>query len=78
MTLRRPVGLDTAVLTGDGVELDVDWASLVVTGTRVTDDASIEFDTADLWRMKTVWESVFSAAAPNPVQPAGSTGGSGS
>ena len=76
MTLRRPAGLDTAVLTADGVELDVDWASLVVTGTRVTDDASIEFDTADLWRMKTVWESVFSAAAPNPVQPAGSTGGS--
>lgn len=78
MTLRRPAGLDTAVLTGDGVELDVDWASLVVTGTRVTDAASIEFDTADLWRMKTVWESVFSATEPNPVQPAGSTDGSGS
>ncbi len=72
--LQRPVGSDTAVLVADGVELDIDWASLVVIGTRVADGDSIEFDMADLWRMKTVWDSVFSAASPNPVQPAGGPG----
>jgi putative selenate reductase len=74
MTLHRPSGGETAALSADGVELEVDWASLVVIGTNATDDTSIELDTADLWRMKTVWESVFSAAAPNPVQSAHGSG----
>jgi len=73
MTLQRPAGGDTAVLVAEGLELDVDWASLVVIGTRATEGA-IELDTAELWRMKTVWESIFSTASLNPVRPAdGST-----
>ena len=74
MTLHRPSGGDTAALSADGIKLEVDWASLVVIGTHATDGNSIELDTADLWRMKTVWESVFSASAPNPVQSADGSG----
>jgi putative selenate reductase len=75
MTLRRPAGWAAgsgdAVLAADGVEATVDWDSLTVIDARATDGGTLELDTADLWRMKTVWESVFASAAPNPVQPAG-------
>lgn len=70
MELRRPAGADT-MLMADGVEMKVDWGSLAVIAARTTDGGSLELDTADLWRMKTVWESVFAADAPNPVRPAG-------
>ena len=71
MTLRRDGASGTAVLASDGVEADVDWAGLAVTQARAANGGSLEIDTADLWRMKTVWDSVFAARAPNPVRPAG-------
>jgi putative selenate reductase len=70
LELRRPNG-SKAIVATDGVELEVDWGSLVVTEARTTGAEAMELDTADLWRMKTVWEAVFHAAAPNPVRPLG-------
>ncbi len=56
-----------ATLAGDGVDLEISWTPLSVVGGATAHP----FDTASLWRMKTVWETIFHSAAPNPVNPAG-------
>jgi len=58
-----------ATLCGAGFHLDLQWEPLEVCGARLTDSEEIEFDTALLWRMKTVWESIFNTDAPNMVNP---------
>ena len=68
LDLRVPDGSD-AVVVADGVEFTVDWETLAVSEVGVTDAGPTELDTADLWRMKTAWESVFRAPVPNPVRP---------
>jgi len=59
-----------ATLCGTGFHLDLQWEPLEVRAGRLTDSEEIEFDTALLWRMKTVWESIFNTDAPNMVNPA--------
>jgi putative selenate reductase len=55
-------------LSADGIEVDLEWEPLrVVEGSGGERDISI--DTSRLWRMKTVWESIYHSARPNPVNP---------
>jgi hypothetical protein len=66
----------------DGCTLDLSWDSLEVLGGRSEprdqepstdtggdDGGDYGIDTADLWRMKTVWGSIFHSRTPNPVNP---------
>ena len=57
-----------ATVAGDGLQLDLTWEPLAVVGGQLLDGAA-PFDTAALWRMKTVWESIYAGPAPNPVNP---------
>lgn len=53
---------------GDGPELELTWEPLAVVGSpRENGD---ELDTALVWRMKTVWDSIYQAPRPNPVRAA--------
>jgi putative selenate reductase len=58
-----------ATFCGTGFHLDLQWEPLEVREGRLTDSRDIDFDTALLWRMKTVWESIFNSDAPNMVNP---------
>ncbi|MCL5286932.1 MAG: 4Fe-4S binding protein, partial [Acidobacteria bacterium] len=58
-----------ATLCGEGFHLDLQWEPLEVCAGRLTNSGEIEFDTALLWRMKTVWESIFHSGTPNMVNP---------
>jgi putative selenate reductase len=64
-------GSNRAVVTTDGVVLHLSWEPLEVLGARrTTADGSAgraATDTAVLWRMKTVWDRIYGASAPNPV-----------
>jgi putative selenate reductase len=53
------------VVTG-GITLDVAWDTLELVEGRA-EAAGPEVDTAIVWRMKTVWESIYESATPNPV-----------
>lgn len=57
-----------ATLVGGGLQLELSWEPLAVVGGHLP-DGSPPLDTADLWRIKTVWESIYRAPAPNPVNP---------
>ena len=52
-----------------GLRLELDWNSLLLSTGSVTSDRAIRLDTADLWRMKLVWESIFNSDRPNWVNP---------
>ncbi len=55
-----------ATVRGDGVELRMKWDSLEVT--RATfDNPTLRIDIATLWRMRTVWTSIFHSHRPNMV-----------
>jgi putative selenate reductase len=58
-----------ATLCGTGFHLDLQWEPLEVRAGRLTDCSDIAFDTALLWRMKTVWESIFNSDSPSMVNP---------
>ena len=58
-----------ATLCGAGFHLDLQWEPLEVCEGRLRDSEDIAFDTALLWRMKTVWESIFNSDSPNMVNP---------
>lgn len=69
-----------ATLGGAGFRLDLQWEPLAVREARLTNSAvrpatasspqgEVDFDTALLWRMKTVWESIFCSGVPNMVHP---------
>ncbi|MBI3484475.1 MAG: 4Fe-4S binding protein [Acidobacteria bacterium] len=58
-----------ATMSGADFHLDLQWEPLQVREGRLTDSRDIDFDTALLWRMKTVWESIFHSDAPNMVNP---------
>jgi putative selenate reductase len=64
-------GSNQASVTGNGVTLDLSWEPLAILGARspaIDDRAEMgATDTAILWRMKTVWESIYGASAANPV-----------
>jgi hypothetical protein len=61
---------DLGVLTLGGGSVDIEWGSLRVLGGQ-SDDPGFAFDTALLWRMKTVWEAVYASPTPNPLNPEG-------
>ena len=91
--LRLDAGSDRATVSWDGCTLNLSWDSLEVLGGRSEpraqepgtgeggrDGTDRGIDTADLWRMKTVWGSIFHSPTPNPVNPepaAASPGGVG-
>ncbi len=58
-----------ATLCGAGFHLDLQWEPLEVREARLTDSEEMDFDTALLWRMKAVWESIFDSDSPNMVNP---------
>jgi putative selenate reductase len=68
LTLTLDRGANRATVAGDGLRLELTWEPLAVVGGRLLDGAA-PLDTAALWRMKTVWESIYQAPAPNPVNP---------
>jgi putative selenate reductase len=59
-----------ARLATEGVVMDLRWEPLAVLDGRGTDPDFV-FDTAELVRMKTVWDSVYHSSRPNPVNPEG-------
>ena len=54
--------------SGGGVQLQFCWDPFEV---RVAEscDGEFDLDTAQLWRMKTVWEAVYKSHTPNTVNP---------
>ncbi|MBI3663360.1 MAG: 4Fe-4S binding protein [Acidobacteria bacterium] len=58
-----------AAVRGAGMRLDLQWEPFEVREGRLTDSGEAELDTALLWRMRTVWESIFSSGKPNMVNP---------
>ncbi|MBT8396866.1 MAG: 4Fe-4S binding protein, partial [Gemmatimonadetes bacterium] len=76
---------NVARLSRAGRVLELRWESLAVLGwgpvkteaepvpppEGVEKDGAFSLDTAVLWRMKTVWESIYESNRPNPVNPKG-------
>jgi len=60
---RDPDGIH-AMVRGDGIDLELRLDPFEVTGGTMVPSAD-PFDTALLWRMKTVWDSIYHAATPN-------------
>ncbi len=58
-----------ATLTGDNFQLELSWRPFEVVGGNLTGPET-ELDTAVLWRMKTVWESIYGSAVPSMANPA--------
>jgi putative selenate reductase len=61
-------------LNAGWISLDLQWEPLEVLATGTPTDPGTDLDnsaldTADVWRMKTVWESIYHAPNPNPVNP---------
>ncbi len=78
--LRIDAGSDRGTVSWAGRTLDLSWDSLEVRGGRSEpreqepgtgaggrDGTDRVIDTADLWRMKTVWGSIFHSPTANPV-----------
>ncbi|HSM16145.1 MAG TPA: 4Fe-4S dicluster domain-containing protein [Gemmatimonadales bacterium] len=63
LRLRQNHAANRGTVTGEGIDLELSLDPFEVTGGTVSDDGGI--DTALLWRMKTVWDSIYHAAAPN-------------
>ena len=58
-----------ATVSGEAFHFELTWDPFEVVKGHLT-GPEVSLDTALLWRMKTVWESIFRSAAPNPVNPA--------
>lgn len=68
--LEVDAGSGRGQLRSGDVHLDLDWETLNVRGGEgVGETREFRIDTARLWRMKTVWESIYHSTAPNPVHP---------
>lgn len=66
-----------AAVRGEGFCLELKWEPFEVQGGQVTGGEEVNFDSSLLWRMKTVWESIFNSSKPNMVNPDPLTGGTG-
>ncbi len=55
-----------ATLTGDDFHLELTWQPFAVVKGYLTGPET-GLDTALLWRMKTVWDSIYGASIPNMV-----------
>jgi putative selenate reductase len=64
------VAENRARLSADGVTVELEWEPLRVLRGR-GHNPEFALDTARLWRMKTVWESVYHSVKPNPANPEG-------
>jgi putative selenate reductase len=58
-----------AAVSGEDFELELQWEPFAVLGGRARGRAEATLDTAVLWRMRTVWQSVFHSPQPNMVNP---------
>ncbi|MBI3668421.1 MAG: 4Fe-4S binding protein [Acidobacteria bacterium] len=60
-----------AVVRGESFRLELRWDTFEVQNVRLTGprSAEISLDSSLLWRMKTVWESIFNSGRPNMVNP---------
>ncbi len=66
---------DRVVLGSEGLELELTWNEMQLLGGSTAADAE-PIDTACLWRMRTVWEAIYTGPRSNPVNPsAGSEDG---
>ena len=66
-----------AAVRGEGFCLELKWEPFEVQGGQVTGGKEFGFDSSLLWRMKTVWETIFNSSKPNMVNPDPLTGGTG-
>ncbi|MFQ5664136.1 MAG: 4Fe-4S binding protein [Terriglobia bacterium] len=66
-----------AVVRGEGFRVELRWDPFEVQGGHLTGGEEVSFDSALLWRMKTVWESIFHSRKPNMVNPDPLSGRSG-
>ena len=57
-----------ATISGEGFRLEMSWEPFEVTRGHVT-GAPVGIDTATLWRLRTVWGSIFESGRPNMVRP---------
>jgi putative selenate reductase len=74
LSLHVDEGAERADLDAGDVHLQLAWHSLEILGGSVEPGAR-GLDTASLWRMRTAWDSIYGATRPNPVNPAGESGG---
>jgi putative selenate reductase len=58
-----------AVVHGERFRLELRWEPFEVRGGQAVGSEKVKLDTSLLWRMKTVWESIFNASKPNMVNP---------
>jgi putative selenate reductase len=64
LELRLEQERNRATVMGDGFELELRWDPLSVVGGTASNGPD-GLDTALLWRMKTVWDSIYAASSPN-------------
>jgi putative selenate reductase len=57
---------DGAMLSSSGVKLQIKWHPFEVS-LLDSSDGELMIDTAQLWRMKTVWEAIYHSSTPNMV-----------
>lgn len=69
MRLEPHLERNRAAVHGPGFRLELQWEPFAVLNGERTGSPNVDFDTALLWRMKTVWESIFLSAKPNIVHP---------
>ncbi|NNE45273.1 MAG: 4Fe-4S binding protein [Rhodothermales bacterium] len=69
ITFRPEPHLNRGTAEFNGVRLDLTWDPLEVKACHGDAMDMIEMDTRVLWRMKTVWESIFNSRRPNTVNP---------
>lgn len=66
-----------AVVRGEGLWIELQWEPFAVKRGEASRPEGVALDSALLWRMKTVWESIFLSRRPsmvNPDPPAARTG----
>ena len=58
-----------AIVRGQGFRLEMQWKPFQVKRSHAERVEAVTLDTALLWRMKTVWESIFHSSRPNMTNP---------
>jgi putative selenate reductase len=69
MSLELEPERNRAVAQGEGFRLDLQWDPLQVERAHATGPTEVQFDTAWLWRIKTLWDSILHSGTPNMVNP---------
>ena len=58
-----------AIVRGQGFHLEMQWEPFQVKRSHAERVGAVTLDTALLWRIKTVWESIFHSSRPNMTNP---------